>query len=506
MRRRLAGCLLLLTTWFAPPLVAQPAWRPAVGPLDAPPTSAATQAPTPVTVAQAPAVSLGRPVQATAGDNSAARQTGEETTEFAAHKARPQGPLAVIGAPRAGAVVRAQNGETAFPSGKPVSGWVGLGAPTTGGSGNGVKVGGPGESSDPPAHSSSARAPADAIFPTEPNARPTRQVRYDESPEERFNRGMVSDPLLGDKAPLTRSSRYGDSWIPFVNNHTQGCDAASGQHWFCSDQAFRDFASPVTNPFLFEDPRSLTEVRPIFIFQKGSNNNPFFQGGQSYFLGTQARLALTQNLSLTLNKLGGVLINPGSDSNMGTETGFAEIWLGPKLTFWRDDQAGFVAAAGTIFQIPAGSGNTFQDTGTLSIVPYLSAAKNFFGTSSFGGINLMDTVGYAFAINGGRSEYLYNSFHVDYDVGNQHRVFPLMELNWFYYTKSGGDRPIPTEGLDLANIGGIDVDGKNFLSIAGGLRYRFNEKCWLGGAIEFPLVNDLRTYDYRLTVDFIWRF
>src|SRR5207247_2009971 len=83
-------------------------------------------------------------------------------------------------------------------------------------------------------------------------------------------------------------------------------------------------------------------------------------------------------------------------------------------------------------------------------------------TSSFGGINLIDTVGYAFAIDNGRSEYLYNSFHVDYDVGNQHRVFPLMELNWFYYTKSGGERPIPTEGLDLANIGGIDVSGQTF--------------------------------------------
>jgi|GEM_PF-2634110 len=32
-----------------------------------------------------------------------------------------------------------------------------------------------------------------------------------------------------------------------------------------SDHCFDDFISPISNPFFFEDPRSLTEVRGIFI-------------------------------------------------------------------------------------------------------------------------------------------------------------------------------------------------------------------------------------------------
>src|SRR5262249_20160296 len=36
---------------------------------------------------------------------------------------------------------------------------------------------------------------------------------------------------------------------------------------FGSDCDFDDFVSPISNPFLAEDPRSLTELRPIFLWQ-----------------------------------------------------------------------------------------------------------------------------------------------------------------------------------------------------------------------------------------------
>ena len=43
--------------------------------------------------------------------------------------------------------------------------------------------------------------------------------------------------------------------------------SASGRCLFQSDHCFDYFASPVTNPFLFEDPRALTELKPLFIYQ-----------------------------------------------------------------------------------------------------------------------------------------------------------------------------------------------------------------------------------------------
>src|SRR5438067_2840151 len=112
-----------------------------------------------------------------------------------------------------------------------------------------------------------------------------------------------------------------------MGNWFTGCN---GRAAFESDHAFDTFASPVTNPFYFEDPRSLTEVRPLFFFQTIPNSNYLYRGGHAEFFGVQARVALTERWSLVLNKLGGVSINPGDGSVLKSETGFAELWLGPK--------------------------------------------------------------------------------------------------------------------------------------------------------------------------------
>ena len=56
---------------------------------------------------------------------------------------------------------------------------------------------------------------------------------------------------------------------------------------FQSDHNFDHFISPVSDPFYFEDPRALTELRPIFMFQSIPHNNPVFHGGNIEFFGTQ---------------------------------------------------------------------------------------------------------------------------------------------------------------------------------------------------------------------------
>ena len=94
----------------------------------------------------------------------------------------------------------------------------------------------------------------------------------------------------------------------------------------------------------------------------------------------------------------------------------------------------------------------FQDTGTFSMTPYVSFAQNF-GRSSYGSFNFMDTLGYTFRIDSGRSNYFYNSAHLDYDVANLHKFYPMLELNWFAYTSSGNARAINQEGADLAKCG-----------------------------------------------------
>ncbi|MFL5329459.1 MAG: hypothetical protein ACJ8C4_11145 [Gemmataceae bacterium] len=303
------------------------------------------------------------------------------------------------------------------------------------------------------------------------------------------------------------TSKFGENAGEFFGGCCDGVKdfcTADGRQLFQSDHCLDSFASPITNPFLFEDPRSLTEVRPIFMWQQIPGSNPVFQGGDVFFYGLQARISLTDWLSFTINKLGGVTFNADNPAIDDT-SGMAELWLGPKFTFYRNAECGSVWAAGAIFQIPTGPAKVLQDTGSFSIVPYLSGAQNF-GRNSYGSFNVMDTLGYSFNVGGGRSDYLYNSFHIDFDVVNAHRFYPLLELNWFHYTSSGESRPVQFEGADLANVGAFGVSGRDYLTIAPGFRYKFSECVQAGIAAEFPLTSPHDLDNFRLTLDLIFRY
>jgi hypothetical protein len=303
-----------------------------------------------------------------------------------------------------------------------------------------------------------------------------------------------------DSRPTKTSKSYFGEFFDGWFQHGE-----DGMGCFESDHCFVTFISPVTNPFIAEDPRSLTEIRPIFMFQSIPNSNWIYKGGNAEFLGFQARLALTEHWSIVMNKLGGVWINPGGDSALGSENGFSEVWIGPKWTFLRNTDTGTLGAAGVTFQIPAGSNRVAQDTGSLSVLPYASFGQNF-GRSSIGSFNVIDVVGYNFRTDNTRSEYFVNSLHLDYDVGNLHKFFPLVELNWFAYTRSGKARALAFEGADLVNFGSTDVNSRNNLTIAPGMRYRVNDHFEAGAAVEFPLVGTRDLNAFRLTLDVIFRY
>jgi hypothetical protein len=349
--------------------------------------------------------------------------------------------------------------------------------------------------SDPMRGSYSAAVTASASVPYSPPtySPPASPIPYDPPPL----------PDTG-KAPAERKgSREHKSYFGEMFQGMGG----NGPEGKCleSDHCFEYFASPVSNPFYSEDPRSLTEARPIFIYQRIPGSNPLYKGGNTEFFGSQFRVAITDQWSFVMNKLGGVSVNPSDNSVVGSNTGFAEIWLGPKWTFLRNTETGTVAAAGVTFQIPSGPPSVIQDTGTLSIAPYVSAAQNF-GCTNYGSFNAMGTIGYTFSTNNQRSDYLFSSAHLDFDVGNQHRLYPLVEMNWFHYGSSGAARPLDFEGADLFNFGSTNVSGRNNLSIATGVRYKFSECVQTGIVAEFPLVGTRDMNTFRLGVDFIFRY
>ncbi len=325
--------------------------------------------------------------------------------------------------------------------------------------------------------------------------------------EEEYNCGRVnSDADTGNFFTRTGDS-IGKCWYDVTQGVSGGLSGGTGRSMFQSDTCFNGFISPVTNPHLFEDPRALTELRPIFIWQKTPSSNFVYRGSNNFFADLQARVAFTQNISLVINRLGWAftdVANPTQGIVGGN--GLSELNIGPKFTFIRNEQSNTVAALGLNLILPIGSAKANQDTGDLSLAPYFSIAQGF-GKFYDGGFNFMNTTGYSFATDSVRTDFLYSSFHIDYDIGGLHKIYPLAELNWTYYTFNGGARNVGFEGNSLFNLGSNGVSGRSDLNLALGARYKLSENIQFGLAGEMNILGGGRHMDlFRLTVDMIIRY
>jgi hypothetical protein len=278
--------------------------------------------------------------------------------------------------------------------------------------------------------------------------------------------------------------------------------------WCQTDTCFNGLISPVTNPFFFEDPRALTEIRPIFTYQGVPSNNPHFGGGDVIFFGTQARVAFTNCFSIVMNELGIVSFNPDhAVAPITSDTGFAELKIGPKYTFFRSESSGSVAAVGLTFEIPTGDSKVFQNTGTLGLDPYITFGQTFGRLpNGYGSINLISEMGYSFATDNQRSEFFHMSAHIDYNIANSNTFYPLLEFNWLHYTTRGKHTDLGFEGGDMVNFGSYTRRSSDVFTIAPGLRYRFSDNVFAGAAVEFPLSCERGLMDYRLTFDVIFRY
>ena len=328
------------------------------------------------------------------------------------------------------------------------------------------------------------------------------------SPQERFNCGVVLENPDSGHA-LVPGAPAGHHWFQGTRNWFGGLfagGATAGRTLFQSDHGFDVFSSPVSNPFLFEDPRSLTEIKPIFIYQGTPTSNPVFRGGDIEYFGLQGRVAFTERLSLVVSEFGLIWMEPhNSGGDFASHDGVSELRVGPQYTFYRCEQTGTIAAAGLLLDIPWGPHKVLQDTGSLSLEPYVSVGQNFL-KSAYGSANFLGTLGYSVGADNKRSDFLWTSVHFDYDVGNLHKIYPLLELNYFHYTSSGTAHALDFEGRDLFNFGSTAISGHDDLSMAVGARYKFTERLQAGAAYEFPLSGRRDLLDFRFTFDVIFRF
>ncbi len=357
----------------------------------------------------------------------------------------------------------------------------------------------------------------EAREPAKPDAPPSLDGLFEYLSDTRPRRARIDDDADGDTPRTSRLGRDRDGSTGRVRGIDGDAPRSSGgssggfgligrspDGLFCGEREFEQFAAPVSAPFTFEDPRSTTGLRLNGLYQTVPSGQPDFRGGDIWYFGGQARLAFTDRLSLVVSKLGVISVNPGSGSFYGKKTGLSEFWLAPKWTFYRDPEGGTIAATGVTFQVPLGSAGAFQDTGSLSVTPYLSAGQALVKTR-LGGLNALANAGYSISTNHDRSDYFYASGQLSFDVQNKHKFFPLFELNYAQVTTNGRERAIGVEGRDLINFGG-QSRGSGLLTGAVGARWRFLKDFDLGGAYEFPVAGSRGLFKNRFLLDVTYHY
>jgi len=255
-----------------------------------------------------------------------------------------------------------------------------------------------------------------------------------------------------------------------------------------------EMISPMSMPTVNEDPRSTTEIRPMFMYTKISED--FVTNGGNYsVVAVQLRLAITERIAFIASKDGYIWLRP--DDVVPDDDGLANLAFGFKGSLIRDEEHAFILSGGLRYEAASGSQDVLQGFGKGVLNPFLSVAKGFddFHVQAYTGPGL--------ALTSDDSSYYDLALHFDYRL--MERLYPLLEFNW-RHTLRGGDRlPIDQEGWDLVNLGSQDAGGESVATIAFGGRWRITDDLDFGAVAEFPVTSRHDILDWRVTTDLIWR-
>jgi len=260
-----------------------------------------------------------------------------------------------------------------------------------------------------------------------------------------------------------------------------------------SDHCFDDFISPMTNPVNFEDPRTLTEARLIFV----NHRVPAAVGGGTVQLyAMQLRAALNEDVSIIATKDGFFV----SDNPIVSD-GWANLAAGLKVNVFKDVAAQQIASVGTTFEIPLGSQSAYQGRGDGVFHMFATG-----GTQILDHYHLISATGFRLPVDqNAESTMMYWSNHLDRKLGNS-GFYLLGECNWYHWTVNGDSFPASVEGLDVINFGSRNVDGNSIVTGAIGVKYKPSGNTEIGVAWEAPLTDRQDILEHRLTVDWIIRY
>lgn len=260
-----------------------------------------------------------------------------------------------------------------------------------------------------------------------------------------------------------------------------------------SDHCFSDFISPMTNPVYFEDPRTLTEARVIFLNHRLPNS---LGGDNVQVYATQLRAALTDRLSIIATKDGFIV----SESPV-LDDGFADVSAGLKYNIYKNAQTQTILSGGLTFELPVGSTRALQGNGDGEFHLFVTGGKELFE-----GMHWVSGTGFRLPANrSAENQQWYWSNHLDKKLGKS-AFYVFAENNIFHYMSSADEFPLPVGGQDLFNFGAPGITGNTVVTGAWGVKYKPSQNLELGIAYEVPLTSRKDIIDDRLTVDLILRF
>lgn len=255
----------------------------------------------------------------------------------------------------------------------------------------------------------------------------------------------------------------------------------------------------MTAPILSKDPRSLTELRPLFISNWIPKGNAALRGGDFQVYAAQVRVAITDRLTFIADKDGLATINlPGAQS----QTGFLDLAAGLKYTLYRDVENQALGTIGFLYEAPTGEANVFQNHGS-GVVTVFGVYGQEFGDKW----HLVLNQAFQFGLDSKQnSSFFFTQVHIDKQLFGW--LYPLAELNWYQYV-NGGDRGLPSilgEGDGLINLGTSGMSGRDLLTAALGVKARVSRNFETGVAWETPLSSRKDLMLHRLQVEMIFRY
>lgn len=262
------------------------------------------------------------------------------------------------------------------------------------------------------------------------------------------------------------------------------------------------YVPPVTNFIYNETPYITTEVRPIFVYHRLSDDF-ITNGGDAEVIAFQARLAITERLGFIATKDGYTWMH--FDDGLDDTNGFNNIAAGLKYNFFSLPESETLLTFGTRYEVPINdlstNGIELAGDGDGFVNPFLT------GATTFGKFGLQGSFGANFALDPDEdNSFVVYSLHADYEVVKN--FFPLVELNGFtafdQADRSKGALK-DLDGADVLNFGSSDRG--TTITLAGGMRYRFTDNLLVGVALEQGIdTNNDSVFGTRLTMDAVLHF